>query len=60
MTGNPGDAGYDPTTQGMPVNILTGAGDLNANIIQLDADIKALDADIKLLITAVNANTAKL
>lgn len=57
MTGNPGDNTYDPTTQGVPVNIIDGAGNLNANIVQLDADVVTLDNDIKANTAATTAST---
>lgn len=58
MTGNPGDDTYDPTTQGMPVNIVDGAGGLGTKIDSLSADVAALDTDVKALDTDVQANTA--
>jgi hypothetical protein len=52
-SGTPTDPNYDAVSQGVPVNIIDGAGNLNANIVQLDADVAALDTDIK-------ANTAAI
>lgn len=58
MVAQPGDPGYDPTTQGVPVNLIDGASGLGTDLTTLDTDVKALKTSVDLLTTAVNALAA--